>query len=397
MKILYHHRTLADGAEGIHIREMVAAFRALGHEVRVAALVGEPRGSSPVRKSRWTGVSHLLPASLYEFAEIGYNAIGRASLARAIREFQPDAVYDRYNSYSTAAITAARAGRVPVVLEVNAPVAYERVAYENKPLRMAGLAVRYERWICSSADHVFAVSSPLARFLVNERSVPQHRVTVLPNGANPATFQPARDDAPFRERLGLSGRVVAGFVGILRPWHGLDLLVEATRLLAPRYPDLHLLIVGDGPIELELRRAVDAAGLRDRVAFTGRVAHADIAHYVGAMDFAVSPKATFYASPMKILEYMAVGKAVIAPAMDNIRDLLSDGRTGLLFEPDNAADLARTMEEAIRSEERRRSIGEAARRAIEQRLNWEHNAREVVETVERLLTRRGTPPPTART
>src|SRR5262245_44308741 len=91
MRILYHHRTLADGAEGIHIREMIRAFRGLGHDVRVVALVGE-RGdiASPSRKtSRWSRVRAWLPHSAYELAELGYNVIGGRSVARAIIDFQP--------------------------------------------------------------------------------------------------------------------------------------------------------------------------------------------------------------------------------------------------------------------------------------------------------------------
>src|SRR5690606_27613788 len=118
-----------------------------------------------------------------------------------------------------------------------------------------------------------------------------------------------------------------GFSGILRPWHGLELLLEAFARLAAGDPRLHLLIVGDGPIRGELDAAIAARQLQDRVTITGRVPHAEVRDYVALMDVAVSPRATFYASPMKVLEYMAMGKAIVAPAMDNLRDILTDGDT----------------------------------------------------------------------
>jgi glycosyltransferase involved in cell wall biosynthesis len=389
LRILYHHRTLADGAEGIHIREMVRALRRLDHKVHVAGLVGEPHEEVSRRSSRWARVARLVPAVAYECAEIGSNVVSRASLMRAVRRFRPDVIYDRYNVYSTAAIAVGLAHQVPVLLEVNT-IAYERIAYEHHQLRMPAVASRYEQWICRAAAHVFAVSTPLGRVLVDGCGVDPARLTVLPNGADPVTFRPDVSGVQTRRRLGIGGRVVLGFVGILRPWHGLDLLLEAVVALLARRHDVHALIVGDGPLEAQLRRLAVESCIADRVTFTGRLPHETVRDYVAAMDIAVSPRATFYASPMKILEYMAMGKPVVAPAMDNIRDLIDDGRTGLLFEPDDSRDLVSRIEELIASPERRQAIGVAARRDIEQRLNWSANARVVTATAERLVSERQT-------
>ena len=148
MKILYHHRTLADGAEGIHIREMIKAFRAIGHEVRVVALVGENsegRGGAHKKQRRWSWFGRLIPNGAYELAELGYNLFGDRAVSQAIRAFRPDFIYDRYNSYCSAAVNAGTRARVPVFLEVNAPVAYERATFDGPALRLPRLAQRYER------------------------------------------------------------------------------------------------------------------------------------------------------------------------------------------------------------------------------------------------------------
>jgi glycosyltransferase involved in cell wall biosynthesis len=375
--VLYHHRTLGDGAEGVHIREMVHALRALGHDVRVSGVAGEPQDSPAASRSRWAAAGNLLPGAMYEMAEIGSNALARAALSRAVRRFRPHVIYDRYSTYSTAAVAVGRAYRIPVMLEVNA-VAHERIAYERHRLRMAPLARAYERWICTAADHVFAVSTPLARVLAAECGVDRSRLTVLPNGANPATFTPELSGAPVRQRLGLGNRLVLGFVGILRPWHGLDLLMDALIALRGRGHDVHALIVGDGPMQAVLRRHAAEARMLDRVTFTGRLPHAAVREHIAAMDVAVSPSATFYASPMKILEYMAMGKPVVAPAMDNIRDLIDDGRTGVLFTPDDVRDLVARVDDLLASPERRAALGAAARLEVERSRNWETNARIVV-------------------
>jgi len=384
MNILYHHRTMADGAEGIHIREMVKALRGLGHEVRVVALAGDPTQPATARVSRVSALRRLIPGFAYELAELAYNVVGYRRIMKEARTFRPDVIYDRYNSYSTAALRAARRLKRPLLLEVNSPVAYERSVYEHLQLKFPSLARWYERTILEGADRIFVVSTPLERHLVNTLGIDSRRITVLPNGADPAVFAP-RDGGAVRRRYGLGHHTVIGFVGILRPWHGVDLLLDAFHAVRRSHPDLHLLIVGDGPIQPQLESRARDLGLAGAATFTGRLAHADVVAHVDAMDVAVSPHATFYASPMKILEYMAMGKAVVAPAMDNIRDIVTDGETGLLFQPERVDALATVMQRLVDDETLRRTLGKNARRSVMEQFNWRHNAERVATHARELL------------
>lgn len=389
MRILYHHRTLGDGAEGIHVAEMVKAFRASGHEVRVLSLIGEQTNVATTKQRRWSSVRSWLPGVAYEFAEIGYNVPGYLSLRRAVGEFKPDLVYDRYVNYNYSAVGAARAAGVPVFLEVNSPYSYQKQTFDEK-LYLAGISRGFERTICTRASRVIVVSTPLKRFLASI-GVPESQVVVMPNGADPDVFRPDVDAGPVRRKLGIEGRTVVGFSGILRPWHGLELLLEAFEQLAPALPDLHLLIVGDGPVRQDVESRAAAAGLSSRVTVTGRLPHSEVREHVAAMDVAVSPRATFYASPMKVLEYMAMGKAIVAPAMDNLRDIVSDGSEALLFEAENAQHLRTQLERVLRDPDLRRGLGAAARAKIERERTWRHNAEEVTRMWEAVSKeRRGT-------
>ncbi|TWU55674.1 glycosyltransferase family 4 protein [Rubripirellula reticaptiva] len=402
MRILYHHRTLGDGAEGVHVAAMIAAFRQLGHQVRVVALAGDPiaggdacaasgsptgsveayqsgasiKVSSRARK-RLSMLASLLPGVAYELAELAYNLPAKWRLKRAVRSFRPDMIYDRYNSFSSAAVDVGKATQTPVFLEVNAPVALERtMPGENRPLRLNRLAKHYERHICQSADRVIVVSTPLKSFLVEERGVESDRVLVLPNGADPVQFDPDRSGDIVRTRYQLGDCTVIGFIGILRRWHGVDLLIDAFgQIDLPVLP--HLLIVGDGPIQQDLADQVAAKGLQDRVTFTGRVPHDQMHDYLAAIDIAVSPKATFYASPMKILESMAMGIPTVAADTPNIRDLIADGEDGLLFRPGDAGSLTAAIERLARDPSFARAIGNQARQTIERERNWLAIASEV--------------------
>jgi glycosyltransferase involved in cell wall biosynthesis len=213
------------------------------------------------------------------------------------------------------------------------------------------------------------------------------KIVVLPNGADPDVFVPGKGGEDVRRRYRIEDRFVIGFVGILRPWHGVDLLLEAFCELRISHPAVHLLIVGDGPIQAQLESRARDLGCAEAVTFTGRLTHQDVVAHVAAMDVAVSPHATFYASPMKILEYMAMGKPLVAPAMDNIRDIVDDGETGMLFEPGNTTALAATLCRVSGDQTLREQLGRLARGRVVERFNWRLSALRVVDEAGTLLGR----------
>ena len=393
MKILYHHRTRAGDAQGIHISEIQRAFRLRGHEVVEVALVeagaeakadengGTARGLAGVA-SRLAG--HLpLPAK--EAMELAYNLLAYRRLARAIREHRPDFVYERYAANTFAGLAAARRHGVPFVLEVNAPLAREKEIHDGLFFRRATRSI--ERRLCAGADVTIAVTGVLARLLEAD-GVPAGKVVVMPNGVR----RELGDGAPpvagrlFRQRLGISPDApVAGFVGWFRAWHGLERMLEAAASPAWRDAGIRLVLAGDGPAAPALREMRDALGLQDRVVLTGSVPRNEIEAALAAFDVAVQPAVTPYACPMKILEYMAAGRAIVAPGSDNVRELLTDGATALLCpggsEP-SAADLRDAVAALVRDPERRQRLGAAARRRIFERgWLWEENARRVEELV----------------
>jgi glycosyltransferase involved in cell wall biosynthesis len=382
MRILYHHRTLGDGAEGIHIAAMVDAFRALGHEVRVVSLIGEATNVATPKQKRWSRLARLMPRAVYELCELGYNVPGAITLDRAARAFKPDFIYDRYVNQSCAALIVARRRGIPVLLEVNSPYSYQKQTFDEK-LILKRFSRWNERMVCRSVDRVIVVSSPLKQFLVGI-GVPAEQIIVMPNGANPEVFHPGISGLSVRRTHGLEGQVIVGFSGILRPWHGLDLLLDAFERVAAGRNDVHLMILGDGPVRSELESSIAAKGLTRQVTITGRVPHARVREYVAAMDITVSPHSTFYASPMKVLEYMAMAKAIVAPDTANHRDILTTGRTALLFEPGRVEALAGAVGRLVADAQLRHVLGSAARHVIETERTWAHNAREVIAMVERL-------------
>ena len=377
MRILYHHRTLGDGAEGIHIREMVKAFRSLGHEVRVMGPVGESTPDCSVKAGIFARIKRLLPTHLFELCEVAYTAYCFISISVEIWKFRPDFIYDRYITFNAGAVLAGLASRVPVCLEVNAPLALERSQETDEQLVFRKTAFLIERWVSAHASRTIVVSTPLKNYL-EAVGVPAGKCLVMPNGVDPDHFYPRAKDGDLSDRLGIANDdFVVGFTGVLRPWHGLDLLVSAFAKLVKRGSKIFLLIVGDGPFLDPLERMIRDLGVERRVGITGRIPHDMVPTHVALFDVAVSPRATFYASPMKVMEYMALGKPVVVPHTANFLDFIDVGVSGLTFEKGNADSLENAIESLCKLPAICSELGLRGREKVENRLNWVWNAKEV--------------------
>ena len=378
MRILYHHRTLGEDAEGIHIESMVRAFLSLGHEVRVQSLISTGVGAPQERERRLGRLVKRLPQGLYEMAEVAYNARGYQDVRRVIRSYRPDLVYDRYNLYSFCAVSAARRSGVPVFLEVNTPYAYQRRIYEK--LAFSRFAPWMERRTWQKADQVLVVSTPLKGYLV-EVGVPPERIEVIPNGVDLDLFNPRADSKESSPRgpAGADGTIRVGFVGSLRRWHGVDLLLEAMAPVLRPGGRVRLLIAGDGPERRGLEERAGGLGIGGCVEFLGAVGHDRIPDVVARFDIGVSPRSVFYQSPMKILEYMAMEKPVVASDSGNVRDLVDDGVEGLLFRSEDAGTMREAIDRLARDPELRARLGRRGRERVERRHTWLGNARRVLE------------------
>ncbi|NOX87879.1 MAG: glycosyltransferase family 4 protein [Calditrichaeota bacterium] len=387
MRILYHHRTLGDGAEGIHIQSIVNCLRELGHQVKVVSLVGEQtqfRKSQKAKESRWDRIRNKIPGPVYELAEVAYNLKGVRMLQKAIDEFQPEIIYDRYAHLSFSALWAAKRNKLPLLLEVNSPYSIQKRQWEK--LYFPWLSRMGEEKIFRAASHVIVVSTPLKKILT-DYGVPEKKITVLPNGTDPERFNPDIDDSRLREQLRLTDRVVIGFVGILRKWHNINKLINILEEINLQKINASMIFIGDGPSYNELTEYNKRNGNEEWIRFLGRIPHKEIQRYIAMMDIAISPHATPYSSPMKILEYMAMEKAILAPDMENIRDILKDGHNALLFRPDDSASLKEKLLLLIRDADLRKSLGKNARRDVVEKFTWMRNARKTAEIAEQLIER----------
>jgi glycosyltransferase involved in cell wall biosynthesis len=336
----------------VHVRELTRALHELGHEVLIiTAREGGPRPAG-------------FDVPVHEAAAEPYSLL---------TDFEPDALYERYSLFGTAGAELARELDVPLLLEVNAPLADEAARFRG--LVAVDSAQAAERAILRSATRVLAVSGWIAGWALR-LGVPERRITILPNGVDPERFRPrAWGRSAVRRELGLGDRQVVGFVGTLKPWHDVGTLVEALALL-PSPPAL--LVVGDGPERERLER--ESARLGVEAIFTGPVAHERVPAYLAALDVAVAPYAAdegFYFSPLKLVEYLAAARPVVAADLGEISHCVRPGETGLLYEPGSPASLADALRELLADPAEATRLGAAGRTHVVAQHTWQKNARTV--------------------
>ncbi|MGE5384597.1 MAG: glycosyltransferase family 4 protein [Betaproteobacteria bacterium] len=381
MKILYHHRTASKDGQAVHIEEMIAALRVLGHEVRVVAPAADEAGEGRMGlKVGWVHrLKAALPKAIYELLELAYSLLAYRRLLRAAEAFRPDVLYERYNLYMLAGVMLKRRLGLPMLLEVNAPLVHERSQHGG--LSLLRLARWAEGTTWRAADVVLPVTQVLAQH-VSAYGVSERRIAVIPNGINTAHFAHAPTPEASRRNLGLEGKLVLGFTGFVRDWHGVDRIIRW--MASGEAPaNTHLLVVGDGPVRNELEILARELGIAAQVTFTGVLHRDEVPKRVAAFDIALQPAVVPYASPLKLMEYLVLGKAILAPSTPNLREVLVDGNNALLFEDGVPGALEAALARLCADSELRQRLAEGARATIARLdLTWTGNARRVIALAE---------------
>lgn len=284
-----------------------------------------------------------------------------------------DLIYERYSLWSYSAMEFAQIAGIPGLLEVNAPLIEEQAQYRGLVHRES--AEQVAATVFQAASSIIAVSQAVKQYL--SAWVNEDKVHVIPNGVDHHRFS-----APLQPALPKNPQqFTVGFVGSLKPWHGLSHLVNAFAQLHQRAPQARLLIVGDGPQRPELEDALAKRKLQAVAHFTGAVPPDQIPGFLAVMDAAVAPypaNPDFYFSPLKVVEYMAAGLPAVVSRLGQLTALVEDGVTGLLCPPGDEAALATALERLWRSPDLRNALGQAARQQILVHHTWDGVAQQIL-------------------
>jgi glycosyltransferase involved in cell wall biosynthesis len=357
----------------LHLAAVAKALRRAGHDVMLIAVAGHgpPPAGLETQLFEHPGRTSGLRRELRKLAFV--ERMARDARGR-LGAFAPHVVYERLSLFGTAGVRLAAGTGALFAVEVNALIAEEESRWRG--LKLAGPARRRERRVLSGAELRVAVSEELARRV---RLIPGGETAVVSNGVDAAAFAQLPGRIGARRALGLPEDAPAvGFLGSFRPWHGLEIAIEALREL----PSGLLLIAGDGEIRPALEARAIEAGVADRVRWLGWVRHQQVPRFLATLDVAILPYPAlrdFAFSPLKLYEYLAAGVPVVASDVGQVREALDGGRLGTLVRPGDAGALAEGIRTVLANRERSRALAAVARKRALKEHSWDERVQRLAQ------------------
>ncbi len=380
------HRTRGKGVEGVHIDGIVESFRKMGHRVSVFSpgdRLANARGMQSCSREPvgpllflFDLLSRSAPEAFFEIAEMVHSSVSLRRLRRGYGRNSFDVIFERYAIFGTVGMHLSQLWGIPLLLEVNYTSLSDLVRPRSRLFK--GRARSTDHRLFHAAECLFPVSTYLRDHLVSEFCVPEGKIMVLPNAADPNVFHPGILPAGSASGRAMAWKTV-GFVGGFYPWHGLALLLDAFVSLSMEIGNLRLVLVGDGPERSNVERRIAAEGLSDRVVFPGRIPHEDLAPWISMFDIGVMPNSNEYGSPMKIFEYMAMGKPVVAADYGPLRDGIDHGVEGFLFPPGNATVLREYLKTLLTDDALCAKMSAAAQARVLDRHTWMGNSQRMLK------------------
>lgn len=389
MKILFYspHPTLyleAPTGYGSHMRGMIKGFQEGGHTVEILVMGKAPAQdstnlqSSGVKSFVKMFIPKIIWRTLKEFQQIRFDKYAAKELQTKIVSFQPDLVYERSAWMSNGSVEALSNFNIKHVVEINAPFEEEVKSFEKAHSFLASTGKKKLKHLLQAANLVLPITSSLQEYLIKRYDLNSNKCLVIPNAIEYSEIQINESHVEaINKQFNLSEVTVLGFVGSIFPYHGVDRLIRGVAKL--NYTDISILIVGDGYLIPSLKKLAEELGISEHVHFTGSVPKEDIYNYISAMDILTLPNTEWYCSPVKLFEYGAFGKTILAVDEAGVSDVMSTDE-GLLFENNDSA-FQEALLAAITDVDANKIKAQNFKQKVLKKHTWRANALKVLQHI----------------
>lgn len=300
----------------------------------------------------------------------------------------PDIIYMR-TMHSPLSVLLSRITRAPLLIEVNGDSYFYYLARRASAFRL-GLIKLIDRINFRYCDRIIPISKGLQEMLWQRYQVPPEKTLLIESATDPELFRPL-DGHACRQTLGLdpSGRYV-GFVGSFFQHQGIDILIDAAPTILRRFPDVGFLLVGDGVMRRAWAEKVSARGLSASFLFTGQVPYSEVPLYIGATELCVAPFLADRgdASPLKLFDYLACGRPVVASNIRPLHDLLSRAQGIASVPPEEPETLSKEIVRLLEDREAAWRLGEEGRQWVLQAHSWHSAVQRLLQLCEEALQER---------
>lgn len=345
---------------------------------------------------------HRLPTPLND-SWLDYPAYVEAATEVLISKFtalRPALVMAASNhTCALPALRAARALGLPFVYEMRGMWELSRAARE--PAFFNSAQFHYERnletFVAQQADHVFVLSPNMRKAMI-DRDVTPERITFLPNGCDPTRFGPAGRSADLRARLQIPlDMPIIGYAGSFPDYEGLEDLVSAVAALKTQGKRFRLILVGDengtgasGISSVQaLMQHAQTLNVLDHVLLTGRIDAGEVVDFLDLFDIVTVPRrslpVTEMVAPLKPIEAMAAGKALLVSSVGGMDGMICNGKTGLSFVAGDISDLTDKLSVLLERPDLRVRLGQAARATVQAERTWDKVAAQILIRLDQLV------------
>ena len=369
-----------------HVLGTISGFRSAGWNV-YPYIVGDRLPLGRVAGSELQSRASTLKRGAADIFRIGSNFWHRRKAYQDLGE-KVDWVYERFGVFQSLGMTFQRFG-IPWILETNTPFALENLLESGrKTIYFQTAAKNHELLVYRRCDALIVQTVALKEIILKFAKISPDKVFVMPNAVAIDRFS-----GPTAVRK-FTGPTI-GFVGALRRWQALEYLLHAVHKLSRAGILYNLVIVGDGEKRQEWQKLTQDLGLADRVFFAGAIPINQIPAWIAGFDLGFSGQVgsvadqSMYFSPLKLYEYMAAAKPVLASEHEDSRRLIVPGETGYLFEPDSLPDLERVLLQAWNERDSWSAMGLTAREVIRAGHTWESRISAMIVQLKEFLQARG--------
>ena len=359
--------------------ELFRAMEELGHDVKICWMKKQPDSNGFLPLAQKPFLKRILSRYLSDAKQLLMNIPYFIRVHKIAKVYKPDIIVSRIERCLFSDLLLAKLKNIPYVFEADCPAIYEALQFQQEYKRYKHIGRLIEKSHTRLADAVVVVSNNLKKYF-NVYDGRPGRIEVVTNGADPDRFSLAISGNEIVAHYGLEKKVVIGFIGSFSAWHGVKNLTSLIQEITAEFSDVTFLLVGSGGDKMpEMRAFVEKNNLQKNVVLTGHVEYDNMPNYIAAMDVVLAPYPDlpfFYYSPVKMYEYMALGKPIVTTRIGQIAEVLSDGNNAALCEPGDTDGMIERVRALVRNSKLRKSLGLAARDTVVQNYTWIDKARD---------------------
>ncbi|MBM2814725.1 MAG: hypothetical protein HW421_1487 [Ignavibacteria bacterium] len=329
--------------------------------------------------------------NLPEVLNLPYNRKVSKSLIKIIEKEKPDFLYQHHADLNYSGTILKRKLGLPFILQCESVQYWVKKNWGKLYLKHHLKWAEEIQW--AAADAIFVVSDNVKKMMV-ELGVDEKKIYVNRSSVNPDVFSPEIDGSEIRKKLDIESNFVIGFSGSFAQWHGVEVLAQAVKYISKLIPKAKILFIGDGLLRPKIESIIKNDNVEKSCILTGLVPFNEMPDYLAACDVLVTPcvrtgeGSEFFNSPIKLYEYLSMGKPVVATDIGEQGEVIQHLTNGMLCSEQSPEDLAESINYIYKNPDFAETIAANARKTVLDKYDWKLNAQKVIEIYHQIINKK---------